>query len=91
MSQYVEYLTRRRVPGWVREWSSPTLHGVAWMLQRVARTKDLSVGQEALWGYVVSELEYRHRRDTRTDAHPCWCPLCVPPFPDHGPQAQLRP
>jgi len=77
---YIEYLTRRRSPQWVREWSSETLHGVAGMLTRTARSKDLTRGQETLWAAVISELEYRHRSARRANQWACYCDYCLPPF-----------
>lgn len=71
--------TRRRSPGWVRAYSSPALHGLALRLMKMGQAKDLSDGQEWLWGAVVSELEYRRRRDLGT-VRACSCMLCIPPF-----------
>lgn len=73
--------TRRRSPGWVRAYSSPSLHGLALKLMRMRTSEHLSDAQEWLWDAVISELEYRRRRDYgRLQA--CSCMLCIPPFPD---------
>lgn len=73
--------TRRRSPGWVRAFSSPSLHGLLGKFDRMRQSSDLSEQQEWLYDACVSELEYR-RRVTRPIWKCCSCRYCVPPFPD---------
>lgn len=83
MGKYQHSLARRRSPLFVREWSSETLHAVAGRLRRDACSQGLTRGQECLWDWVISELEYRFRH--RSTQWPwCACELCVPPFPDEA-------
>lgn len=74
-------LTRRRSPGWIRAYSSRSLHGLAMRLMNLRSGEDLSDAQEWLWDAVISELEYRRRRDLGR-VRACSCMLCVPPFPE---------
>lgn len=73
--------TRRRSPGWIRAYSSTSLHGLALRLMNLRTSEDLSDAQEWLWDAVISELEYRRRR-ARGSLQACSCMLCIPPFPD---------
>lgn len=68
---------RRRSTWWVRELSSQTLHRIGGKLYNEAKEGDLSDSQEALWTWVVAELEYRARRITPADR--CTCLLCHTP------------
>ena len=70
---------RRMSPQWVRELPSRTLHALAFKLQRLSVSTDLSPGQEWLFEACVSELEYR-RRTTRWPEVRCTCQLCFGPF-----------
>lgn len=48
---------------------------------RLRTSEGISDAQEWLWDAVISELEYRRRRD-RGRIVACSCMLCIPPFPD---------
>ena len=72
---------RRRSPYWIREYDSKALHGLALKLMNLGMREDLSARQEWLWDAVISELEWRRRRDLGT-FRACACMLCVPPFPE---------
>lgn len=80
--------TRRRSPGWMRQASSETLHGIAWSFVKAQETEDLSEAQEWLWRGLISELEYRQRR-ARPSWSSCACMLCIPPFPDRRPETEF--
>jgi len=74
-------VARRRSPLWVRQLTSQKVHGIATKLQHEQRQHDLSERQEWLWDCLISELEYRARREPRWWLR-CSCELCAPPFPD---------
>lgn len=73
----MDYPVRRRSPGWVRALARPQLHALAVRLTRDFAEEGLSARQEWLWGAVLSELEYRHRRQPDLLKR-CWCGLCRP-------------
>jgi hypothetical protein len=49
-------------------------------LYNESQQRELTAGEEKLWVWIVSELEYRARRITPADR--CTCLLCCGPFPD---------
>jgi hypothetical protein len=71
---------RRRSPWWVREMKSQALHRLGGRLYNDSQMQELTPNQEWLWSCVVSELEYRQRRQPPPDR--CACLLCCAPFPD---------
>ncbi len=73
--------TRRRSPGWIRAYSTASLHGLVGRLHRQRTGENLSDAQEWLWDACLSELEYRWRREPRV-LRRCSCMFCVPPFPE---------
>lgn len=76
--------TRRRSPGWVRQWSLRDLHAVALRLNHERTQHDLSARQERFWDGLVSELEYRRRYGVRNGLrNVCHCELCFAPFDEY--------
>lgn len=70
--------TRRRSPGYVRQWPDKGLHAVTFRMQRQRATVGLTAKQEWLWDACISELEYR-RRQARPMWRGCHCELCFDP------------
>lgn len=73
-------VVRRRAPGWVRQSSDMTLHGIAWRLQRRFEGEGLSPAQDWLLTCCVEELGYRYRHAARVAGilTACRCALCRP-------------
>lgn len=70
---------RRRSPAWVRQMDARQLHATAGKLQRLRATDGVSVRQEWLWDALISELEYRRRRE-KDPWKMCLCEFCCDPF-----------
>lgn len=80
---------RRRSPAWVRVMSDSQLHGLAGKLAREERFGRMTSRQSHLLDSVISELEYRVRRDLRANMRSCTCEYCISPFVE-GAAEELR-
>lgn len=81
-----DLLQRRRSPAWVRAMSDQQLHGLGGKLVREERYGGISERQSHLLDSVLSELEYRTRRDLRAGMRSCSCELCMSPFVEDDPE-----
>lgn len=72
-------VVRRRSPGHVRQMDRDALHSLTRRLLREQFDRGISRGQDWLLNALISELEYRHRRESRgTEVRACLCDLCRP-------------
>lgn len=72
-------VVRRRSPRWVRLMDRDSLHGLTRRLLNEQFRTGLTRGEDWLLSACISELEYEHRKQARTEgARPCVCDLCRP-------------